>query len=231
MMAATSGTARLIYSDIRKISQLMWLITLLLATGWVIFGLTLDSTGFSTNISGPLYIGLFVVYPIIAVTNSFKYAIGFGSTRIQFLKVFYWMGLLMVFINMFLFNVLYALLDTLTKRGILGFEFLHTGMMSSHNGFMDYVWIDVMTGLALFGITFFIAATWFRFGFIRFSIGFTVIAFIGYIFYVTDAYDTFIEWTFTLDSLVGFGLFGLVGLVLLFATFPLLRNAPLHYQS
>ncbi|MGM7703553.1 hypothetical protein ACSVDE_17665 [Pseudalkalibacillus sp. Hm43] len=231
MMSSMSGTARLIYSDIRKISQLMWLITLLLATAWIIFGITLDPTGFSTSISGPLYIGLFMVYPIIAITNTFKYAIGFGSTRIQYLKVFYGMGLLMVLINMFLFNVLYAFLGMLTERGILGFEFLHTGMMSSYNGFLDYVWIDIMAGLALFGITFFIAATWFRFGFIRFSIGFTVIAFIGYIFHVTVAYDAFIEWMFTLDSLVGFSLFGLIGLVLLFATFPLLRNAPLHYQS
>ncbi|WP_349409176.1 hypothetical protein [Pseudalkalibacillus sp. SCS-8] len=230
-MSTFRGTARLIYFDIYAIAKIMWLVTLLIAVGWVILGLAFDLSGFETTIAGPLYVGLFVVYPILAVSTSFRYATGFGSTRVQFLKVFYLSGVVMVIANVVLFNLLYRVLDALTANGILGFGFMHTADMTSYDSLLAYVWIDLMAGLFLFGISFLIASIWFRFGFIRFLVGSTAIGFIFYFLHVTGGLKTFYEWTLTLSGLTGFTLLGGIGSILLLATFPVMRHAPLKENT
>ncbi|MCF6139412.1 hypothetical protein [Pseudalkalibacillus berkeleyi] len=230
-MNTFSGTARLIYFDIRIITKLMWMITLLLSIAWILAGVAFDLSGFSTSIAGPLYIGLFVIYPIITVTNSFRYAIGLGSTRIQFLKVFYAMGILTILFNMVLFNILYSVLSLFTDKGVIEFEFLHTAEMITKQSFLAYTWIDLMSALTLFGCSFFIAALWFRIGFIRFALTVTLLAFVGYILQVMGGFNVLYEQLSTLNGLTGFSLLGAVGAILLVASYPVLKDAPIKFDS
>ena len=95
--------------------------------------------------------------------------------------------------------------------------------------FISYFWVDLMVGLFLFGFTFLIYCLWYRLGPARILIALTVVIIGGMFLYYGGVLTSWFTWLWlNVKPMSAFNLLGLIGLAALFATYPLMRNAPLQ---
>ena len=140
-------------------------ITIPLTLFWLligyIFGLGNDVVA---SISGPAYFFI-AFFGIGGFKSLYPVAIGMGSTRIQFLKVFYSVGILGVVLSILFLNVLQYILKTVYLQWDIGANILHPGVLLVDDyHFFTYLWIDLMFGLFLLGIPFLLYSINFRLG-------------------------------------------------------------------
>lgn len=107
-MSIINGNSRLIYDVVRfYFSRVLFLyITFPLIALYVMIGLLLDPSpaSFITGIPIPAYAHI-VLFAISGFRPLFPISVGMGSTRIQFLKNYYLMGIGTAFATILLLNV------------------------------------------------------------------------------------------------------------------------------
>ncbi len=237
-MSALYGNTLLIYHDARFASGkvLFLYIILPLMAAWFAIGLIFDlPADVAIQFSVPVYIHI----AIVAITGFhalYPVAIGMGSTRVQFLKAYFGVGLGMVFFTILLLNVCQFLLLTAYHRWIgLANLFHPAALFSADYQFIPYFWVDLMVGLFLFGFTFLIYCLWYRLGSARMLISLTVVIISGmFLLYggvLALWFARILIWALNLEAMVTFTLLGAVSLVALLSTYPLMRNAPLQPKS
>jgi hypothetical protein len=89
-MNAVKGTNRLILDDMRLYLVIFTSIALGLTAVYVAIGFLFD-VRYSSQLFGPMYGGI-CTFAIAGLVTLYPVAIGMGSTRIQFMKSFYMMG-------------------------------------------------------------------------------------------------------------------------------------------
>ena len=231
-MSTLKGTLKIIYEDVKFSIILFWGITFALAIVWTIVGITYDlpnNTGGA--IFGPLYGGI-IVFCSMVFTSSFQSAIAFGSTRLQFLKVYCFVGLLFTVLSIMVLNLLYLLLMILYDQGFSSANFLHPGMLASQEySFFAYLWIDLMIGFTLIGITFLTTSIWYKYGFLTIVIIATVVTTAATFLFMFSEVGSLIGGMFTKNSFTIFPSLGLIGIGCMFLSYISMQHAPLSYKS
>ncbi|MFC3899782.1 hypothetical protein [Aliicoccus persicus] len=231
-MNSMKGTIRLVYEDaLWFLGKFLFLyITIPLMIGWIlielIFGIPDDAT---VAISVPAY--LFIsMFAVMGFRSLISVAVAFGGTRIQLLKVFYGMGLVAVFMSILLLNILQYILIATTVNNRFNIMHPATFTVEDYN-FFSYLWIDLMIALFLFGISFLIYCISYRLGMKWSLVIVTMLILSGMFLYYGGVIDlSSFEWIWnnSLEPFMYITLVGLLGLVSLFVTYPLMRNAPLN---
>jgi hypothetical protein len=227
-MNAKKGTFRMIYEDALTFAGkilLLW-ITLPLLAAWLILGYYVDlaASDVVSAISGPVYF----MIPFLAIAGHrtlFPVAMGMGSTRDQFLKCYYGVSIAALLFLLVLLNAGQYLLVKMSHI------ILHPGpFLIAEYHFFSYLWLDVIFGLLLFGIAFFLYAVWYRMGLVR-----SLTLFMGITIAVIFLYHS--EFPGRLAERVGITapegtalavILTLTGLGLIFATYPVLRKASIY---
>lgn len=232
-MNAAQGTARLIYEDARwfLVKLLFLYITLPLTAAWVIIGIFFELGDSESFLIGPAYFFFIPYYGAAGFKSLLPIAVGLGSTRTQLLKMFYIVGTSVVFVYMIFLNLCQWLLAYLYQEGISSAPILHPGQLySSEHQFLPYLWIDLMIGLVLFGLMFFIYCITYRVGMMRALIGASLLGIVAMFLYYSGALEAPFQSLSqsNMGVLVTFTLIGAIGLVLLLVTYPMMRNASLQ---
>jgi len=232
-MSAIQGNLYMIYHEARwtMVQVLFLYIILPLMVLWVLIGLLFNLTpDVATAIPVPVYINIAII-AVIGFKPLYLSAVSLGSTRVQYLKAFYLVGLGSVFTAMLLLNICQYLLKTVYQQLFGWSKILHPGLLVQPDyHFITYLWVDLMIGLFLFGLTFLIYSLWHRLGTSKILfIAMIVLSGITLLYYG----GTLISWYTRLSGLNispsgYFTLLGAAGLLALFLTYPLMRNAPLQ---
>ncbi|MGG3575318.1 hypothetical protein ABES80_23110 [Bacillus gobiensis] len=231
MGGTLKGTAMLVYRDMKYQFVMFSLITLFVAFVFLMIGLFIETPIQAGVIFGPFY-GLIAVYGGSAYVTSFRYAMGFGSTRTLFLKVFYTLGILFVIVVMLFLNILYFIMEGLYNLGVTRVSLFHIGNVTSfQKGFFPYLWVDIMIGIVLLGLVFFVTSLWYKYGFMRISIGSIILGVIAFLLLYNIGFQAAFQWMAHINHFTLFTGIGLVGLITLFSTYLFMRNAPLSYRS
>jgi hypothetical protein len=237
-MNALNGTTRMVYEDARWLMGkfLLLFITVPIMAAWIVLGLFVDLGGADvvSAISGPAYFFI-PTFAIMGFKSLFPVVIGMGSTRKQFLKSFYSVGVTAVVVSLLFVNVGHYVLIRMNHN------ILHPGAFFEVDyHFLVYLFIDIMVGLFLFGIAFLTYSIWHRLGLIRSAMILMAVAITGMFLYYGGSLDSMFSWIGTLDfdamiigNIVNLGtiaiiLLGVLGLIALFITYPLMRNASLQ---
>lgn len=232
-MNSRSAVFRLIYEDASwYFAKLMLLyITVPLTTVWIIAGLVFDLDRETlAAISGPAYF-FFAGFGLFGFKSLFPIAIGMGSTRERFLKAYYVMGVGGVIFGVLCLNICQYALVTIYQWNSVEAGILHAArLFLDEYHFFDYLWIDLMVGLASFGLSFFGYAIVYRVGFVRSIIMFMIVTVAGIFLYYGGIISSLFDWMseFKMSAMATASCLGAVSLVALFATYPMLRNALLH---
>lgn len=227
-MNTSKGTFRMIYESALCFMGKFFLlyITLPLFIAWIILGFYVDLQGANvvSAISGPFY--FCIPYLAIAGFHSlFPVAIGMGSIRVQFLKSFYAVGAAGILACLFLINIgQYWLVKT-------SHTILHPGIfLIPEYHFLSYLWLDLIFGFFLFGIALLCYAVWYRLGTVKTALLFVGVTIVGmFLVYggVLSAWTVLAETNgWILAVLLTF-----ISLLLLFSTYPLMKNASLYPRS
>jgi hypothetical protein len=231
----------MVYEDARWLMGkfLLLFITAPIMAAWIVLGLFVDLSGADvvSAISGPVYFFI-PTFAIMGFKSLFPVVIGMGSTRKQFLKSFYSVGIITVAVCLLLVNAGHYVLLRMSHN------ILHPGVILMENyNFLAFLMIDIMVGLFLFGAAFLSYSIWHRLGLIKSAMLLLAVAITGMFLYYGGALDSVVSWLGTLDldamiiaNTVNLGtlviiLFGLVGLAALFITYPLMKNARLQPKS
>lgn len=232
---------QLIYEDASWLmGKLLFLfITIPLLIAWSTLGLFVDLSGADviSAISGPAYFFILML-ALGGFISLFPIAIGMGSTREQFLKSFYIVGIASVAICLLFLNIGQYILVRISHN------ILHPGIFLMDNyHFFAFLLIDIMFGWFLFGMALFSYCVLYRLGISRSLVVLMVIAIAGIFLYYGGALDSTFAWMGTLDmdamvigNMVTLGnlfliLLGVLGLVVLLITYPLMKNASLKPKS
>jgi len=234
-MSALYGNILLIYHASRNaLGKIIFLyIVLPLMAAWFVVGLIFDlPAGIFVQISIPVYIHIAIV-AITGFKSLYPVAIGMGSTRVHFLKAYYGTVLGAVFFTMLLLNMCQYVMLTGYNRWIVPANIVHpAAFFIADYQFIPYFWVDLMVGLFLFGFPFLIYCLWYRLGSARMSIALTVVIISGLFLYYGGVLTSWFTWAWlNVKPMTAFILLGIVGLVALFSTYPLMRNAPLQPES
>ncbi|MBV6715569.1 hypothetical protein [Paenibacillus chitinolyticus] len=231
-MNARSAVFRLIYEDVSwYFAKLMLLfITVPLTIVWIIVGLVFDLDRQTlAAISGPAYF-FFAGFGLFGFKSLFPISIGMGSTREQFLKAYYGVGIGGVIFSVLCLNICQYALVTIYQRNSVEVGILHAArLFLEEYHFFAYLWIDLMVGMACFGLSFFGYATVYRLGFMRSVIMFMIVTVTGIFLYYGGAISALFDWmsNFKMSAMAIASCVGTVSLAALFATYPMLRHAPL----
>ncbi|MBP3040337.1 hypothetical protein J9303_12670 [Bacillaceae bacterium Marseille-Q3522] len=236
MSGTAKGTMLLVYKDMKYQFVIFSLITLVMALIYFAIGFIISPnesisgpSGFT--IFGPFY-GLMAVYPAITYTVSFRYAMGFGSTRTLFFKVFFALGILFVTASMIVVNILYFIMEKLYELHVNHANMFHIGSLTNfHKSFFPYLWIDIMIGIGILGVTFLITSLWYKYGFLKISFGFIFLGFLAFLLFYKIGFLEVFQWIAGLNQLLLFSGIGIIGLVALFSAYFFIRNAPLSYMA
>ncbi|GKU78916.1 hypothetical protein [Paenibacillus sp. L3-i20] len=232
-MISTNGVFRLVYEDASWYfgKQMLLFITIPLTFVWIILGFLfeLDHKTIAA-ISGPAYFfvagfGLFGFKPLFALS------IAMGSTRIQFLKKYLSVSVAAVTLSILCLNVCQFALVMIYKWNNVEAKILHpASLLLNEYQFFPYLWVDLMVGIALFGFTFLFYAIFYRVGFTRSLITLMIVTIAGLFLYYGNILTTIFNWLWNIEmnALANATILGLLSLGALFATYPMLRNAPLH---
>lgn len=232
-MNAQSAVFRLMYEDVGWyfVKLMLLFITVPLTIVWIIVGLVFDLDRETiAAISGPAY--FFIAgFGIFGFKSLFPITIGMGSTREQFLKAYYSVGIGGVIFSVLCLNVCQYALVTIYQWNSVEAGILHAGrLFLEEYDFLDYLWIDLMVGMASFGLTFFGNAILYRVGFIRCVIMLMIVTVVGIFLYyggvISSLFNSMSDIKMSAMGIVS--CVGALSLVALFATYPMLRHAPLH---
>lgn len=232
-MNSQGAVFRFIYEDASwYFAKLMLLfITVPLTIVWIIAGLVFDlDQGTLAAISGPAYFFL-AGFGLFGFKSLFSISIGMGSTREQFLKAFYSVGIGGVVFSILCLNICQYALVTIYQWKSVEAGILHVArLFLDEYRFFDYLWIDLMAGMASFGLSFFCYAIIYRIGFIRSVIMFMIVTVAGIFLYYGGTISALFDWmsNFKMSAMAIASCIGAVSLAALFATYPMLRHAPLH---
>lgn len=231
MGGTLKGTMMLVYRDMKYQFVMFSLITLFIALVWFVIGLSLSTPIQAGTIFGPIY-GIIAFYGGSVYAMSYRYAMGFGATRTQFLKVFYLLGILFVIVNMVYINILYFLLESLFESDIIRVSMFHIGNVSGFSKeFFPYLWVDVMIGLGLLGLVFFSASLWYKYGFLKIAIGSILLGALFFFLIYNIGFQAAFQWMTDFGPFPFFTGIGSVGLIALFSTYLFMKDAPLSYMS
>ncbi len=232
-MSAIQGNLYMIYRDARWVlGQVLFLYVILpLMVLWVLIGLLFSLTPeVATAIPVPVYINI-AIFAVVGFRPLYPSAVGLGSTREQYLKAFYLIGMVSVFTVMALLNICQYLLKTIYQHIFGWSNILHPGLLVRPDyHFLTYFWVDLVFGLFLFGLTFLIYCIWYRLGATK-TLLFAMLFFSGAsLLYYSGSFSSWYTWLagWNISPLSYFNLLGALGLLMLFMTYPIMRNAPLQ---
>lgn len=232
-MNAQNAVFRLMFEDVSwYFAKLMLLfITVPLTIVWIIAGLifNLDRETIAA-ISGPAYFFL-AYFGFVGFKSLFPISIGMGSTREQFLKAYYGMGLGGVIFSVLCLNICQYALYTIYQWNSVEAGILHAArLFLEEYHFFGYLWIDLMVGMTCFGLSFFGNAIVYRVGFMRSVIVLMIVTVAGIFLYYGGAISALFDLTSNvkMSAMAIVSCIGAVSLVALFATYPMLRHAPLY---
>ncbi|MDX8366350.1 hypothetical protein [Cytobacillus sp. IB215665] len=229
-MNAVKGTYRLLYEDMRWWLLLFSAITLGLAVIFIAIGVIFE-VSFTATLFGPIY-GAICTIAAIGIVYSFPVLIGLGSTRKQFLKSYYFIASIMVICFITVLNIIYFFMNTLNQLGVHKLSFFHPGMLYSINyHILAYVWIDLMVGFSLLGLSAFLTVSWRRLGNRNFLIIFFAFNLLATILINIVNITSLLEWIFELNVIYTFTIVGFIGFCLLICTFPMMKHAPLVMKA
>ncbi len=231
-MSILYGNARLIIDvALTYLVKVLFLyITLPLMAVWLIIGLLFNlPTEMVPAIPIPVYINI-ALFAMAGFKPLFQVAVGMGSTRLQFLKTFYGVGIAAITVTILLLNICQYVLLILAKQWIGWSKVLHPAMFFRQDfQFIPYFWIDLMLGLFLLGFSFLVFCLWYRLGSVRSLMLLMVVIISGLFLYYGGVLDTWFTWIWlNLKPMTAFNLLGIIGLATLFSTYPLMCNAPLQ---
>ncbi|GGH23172.1 hypothetical protein [Paenibacillus segetis] len=231
-MSSWKGVFRLVFEDVYWYfgKLLLLYITIPLTIVWILLGIFfgLNDTTIAA-ISGPTY--FFVAgFSILGFKQLFVLAIASGSTRTQFMKVFYCLSLAVISLTILCLNVCQFVLVTVYKQSMVEAQILHPArLFLKEYQFLPYLWVDLMVGLALFGLTFLVNTILYRVGFTRSLVMFMSVTIIGlFLYYGKFLSNIFNGFWVEMNAMEVVTLIGAVSLVAIFATYPMMRHAPLH---
>ncbi|MFE6074793.1 hypothetical protein ACFVQB_09985 [Paenibacillus sp. NPDC057886] len=229
-MNATKGTNRLILDDMRWYLMIFSSITLMLTVVYLAIGFIFDVT-YTTQLFGPMYGGI-CAFAIAGIITLFPVAIGMGSTRIQFMKSFYIISVWMVVGTITILNVIYFITHLLLEYGTLRVTFYQPGMLySSEYHFFSYLWIDLMIGFLVLGLSIFSTVCWIRLGmrnFFSLFFGFSLI--VTLVIALSDL-SMWVQWFTNVNLIALVTALGAIGGALLLSTYPMMKNTPLTMKG
>ena len=228
-MNSLNATSRFIYEEIRFTLGTMALlyITLPLVLIWCTLGVLFDLDTVATVIAGPVY-GMIIAYGIFGYNNSFAIAVGLGSTRKQYLKLYMLLGTLSILLLMLILNLLEYVMYALFKDGISSVILIDTGSLFFDDyHFFTYMMADYSFGLLLFGLTSLFTSIFYRLGFFKTTIILFAVFLVVSLFLQLGALDGFIEWLSGLSKSVWLFMLALAGMAALVSTYPIMLHVPL----
>ncbi len=231
-MSILYGNTRLIYDvALTYLGKVLFLyITLPLMAVWLLIGLLFNlSSEVIPGIPVPVYINI-ALFAIAGFKPLFHVAVGMGSTRVQFLKAFFGVGIAAITVTVLLLNVCQYVLLVLSNHWIGWSNILHPAMLFRQEfQFIPYFWVDLMLSQFLFGFSFLIFCLWYRLGAARSLMLLMVVLISGLFLFYGGALGLWFTWIWlNVKPMTAFNLLGIIGLVALFSTYPLMRNAPLQ---
>lgn len=237
-MNSLYGTVRLVSEDsLWFFGKLLFLyITIPLTIVWLligyIFGLGDETV---VSIAGPTYF-FAPIFAIAGFKSLYPIAIGLGSTRTQFLKVFYSVGLLGVVLSILFVNVLHRLLKAVFLQWDIDSSIFQPGLfLVNEYHFLTYLWIDLMFVLFLMGVSFLLYSIKFRLGTRKSLFALMLLSlvtmFLYYGGYLTNSMDWFMELDLAALKMKLISLIGLFGIGALLVTYPIMRNASLKPKA
>ena len=237
-MNSLYGTVRLVSEDsLWFFGKLLFLyITIPLTIVWLLIGYIF---GFGddvvVSIAGPAYF-FAPIFAIAGFKSLYPIAIGLGSTRTQFLKVFYSVGLLGVVLSILFVNVLHRLLKAVFLQWDIDSPIFQPGLfLVNEYHFLTYLWIDLMFVLFLMGVSFLLYSIKFRLGTRKSLFALMLLSlvtmFLYYGGYLTNSMDWFMELDLAALKMKLISLIGLFGIGALLVTYPIMRNASLKPKA
>ncbi|KAA8784038.1 hypothetical protein ABIE27_001015 [Paenibacillus sp. 4624] len=229
-MNAVKGTNRLILDDMRLYLVIFTSIALGLTAVYVAIGFLFD-VRYSSQLFGPMYGGI-CTFAIAGLVTLYPVAIGMGSTRIQFMKSFYMMGVCMVVGTMVILHLIYLLVHLLNVGGWLQVTLYQPGMLySSRYLVLPYLWMDLMLGFLVFGLSVFLTVCWIRLGmrnflFLLFGLGLVMSLVVAF-----GDMRQFTLWIAYQNRMLVFTVLGVIGGALLLSTYPMMKHALLVRKS
>lgn len=229
-MNAAKGTNRLILDDMRLYLIIFSSIALMLTIVYLAIGFIFDVT-YTTQLFGPMYGGI-CTFAIAGILTLFPVAIGMGSTRTQFMKSFYIISVWMVVGTITILNVIYFIMHLLHEYGTLSVTFYQPGMLHSNQyQFFPYLWIDLMTGFLVLGLSIFITVCWIRLGMRNFFVMLFGVGLIITLIFTLSNLSEFMLWIAGVNRMGVFTALGVIGGALLLSTYPMMKNAPLTMKG
>lgn len=231
-MSSWKGVFRLLFEDVSWYfgKLLLLCVTVPVTIVWIIIGIffELNDTTIAA-ISGPTY-GFVALFSILGFKPLFALAVASGSTRGQFMKVFYCVGLAVISFTILCLNVFQYVLVTVYKQYMVEAQILHPArLFLKEYHFSSYLWVDLMFGLALFGLTTLVYIILYRVGFTRSLVMFMSVTIIGlFLYYGKIIPSIFNGFWVEMSAMEVVTFIGAMSLLALFATYPMMRHAPLH---
>jgi len=171
-------------------------------------------------------------FAVAGIVTLYPVAIGLGSTRIQFLKSFYLISAWMVVGTITILNVIYLIMHLLHEAGWLGVTFYQLGKLySSDYHFLSYLWIDLMMGFLVLGLSIFSTVCWIRLGMRNFLILFFGLSLVLTLALVLSDLSVLVKWFTSINMLTFSTIVGALGWVFILCTYPMMRNAPLAMKG
>jgi len=186
-------------------------------------------------ISGPTY--FFIPFFMIAGFKSlYPIVIGLGSTRTQFLKVFYGVSILGVILSILLLNVLQLFLKTVFLQWDIDSTIFHPGLfLVDEYHFFSYLWIELMFGLLLIGVTFLLYSINYRLGMTKSLMALMLFSLVMMFLFYGGYLNNSVAWFRGLDldalKMKLISLLGFCGIGALLLTYPMMRNASLKPKA
>ena len=228
-MNSFNATSRFIYEEIRFTLGTMAIlyITLPLVLIWCTLGVLFNFEAVAAVIAGPVY-GMIIAYGIFGYSNSFAIAVGLGSTRKQYLKLYMLLGTLSILLLMIILNLLEYIMYALFKDGFSSVILIETGnLFFEEYHFFPYMMADYSLGLFLFGLTSLFASIFYRLGFLKTAVMTFAVFLVVSLFLQLGALDGFIEWLSGLSKSVWLFMLALAGMAALVSTYPIMLHVPL----
>ncbi|MED4531566.1 hypothetical protein [Metabacillus fastidiosus] len=227
-MNTFKGPFRIMFEDLRLQFYILAGVTSFLSILYIVLGIFVPSDDkFIVGVSfGPFY-GFFLIYPFFFYTKGFKYIISLGGTRKQFLLSSFLNISLFLVMAIIILNGFYFLTDYLVKEGISKGTLFHMGNLVNGAAPYLYPWIDLLWGIILFSIGFFLSSIWYYFGTLRTMIGLTVFALLVITFIAfSDLYGI-------INSIIGYyvvfvHILAVAGIVMMILSYFIMRNGPLE---
>ena len=130
--------------------------------------------------------------------------------------------------TMVILHLIYLLVHLLNVGGWLQVTLYQPGMLYSSNYLVfPYLWMDIMLGLLVLGLSVFLTVCWIRLGLPRFLILLFGLGLVMSLIIAFADLGPLMLWIAELNRILLFTVLGLIGGVLLLSTYPMMKHAPL----